>query len=107
MSDMTGHQYAGEYRSGIARAKKILLAAGFPWSKTTGRYAFFDSTQRTADGVRVTRVGCSNTIATYVINKYGSWDESRLIEMLAIATLREAGLPFDDRGWLECGVAKP
>lgn len=103
---MTG--YKGEVKSAIARAKRVLLAAGFPWSKTTGRYHPFASTQKTTHGVKVTRVGCSNEVALHVRwRDYESGTEARserhLIEALAVATLREAGLPFDDRGWLKCG----
>ena len=46
--DMTAHSYQGEYRSAIAKAKRILLAAGFPWSKTTGRYSAFSGTRTRA-----------------------------------------------------------
>lgn len=104
--EMKGHSYKGEFTSAIARAKKILIAAGFPWSTTTGRYLPFAGTQTTTRGVRVARVGCSDTVAVHV---YGytftgaNEAERKLVNALAIATLREAGLPFDDRGWLACG----
>lgn len=103
---MTTNYYLGEYRSAIARAKRALVAAGLPWSKTTGRYSPYFSQQRTTFGLRVTRIGCSDTIA---LNAYGD----RRISMLAaqqelqakgLEVLRAAGLPFDDRGWLVCGA---
>jgi len=100
--------YAGEFQSAIARAKRVLLAAGFAWSKTTGRYSAFGGTQKTTHGVRVTRLGCSDTVVLHVYDsKYLSSDEARTrridLETRAIAALRAAGLPFDSRGWLECG----
>lgn len=104
---MQDHSYAGEFKSAINRAKKVLVAAGFPWSVTSGRYQPFFNEQKTSDGVRVTRVGCSETIAIHIHdgNKMGeaARADRRLMEALAIATLREAGMPFDDRGWLACG----
>jgi len=104
---VTSHTYPGDYRSAIARAKKVLTKAGFPWSTTTGRYAPYGSEQVTTDGVRVSRVGVSETVALHVHSagwlSGGAKEEYRLINALAIATLREAGLPFDDRGWLACG----
>ncbi len=101
--DMTQHTYQGDYKSAIARAKRILLAAGFPWSKTTGRYSPFADTKRTSHGVRVTRVGCSTTIALHAyLGRYAERGHTKLIEACAIATLREGGLPFDDRGFLDC-----
>lgn len=102
-----GNYYAGEYRSAIARAKRILLAAGFQWSVTTGRYQPFANTQVTTRGVRVTRVGCSDTVALHIWGDTLTSDAARQRrrEMMASAleTLRAAGMPFDDRGWLECG----
>jgi hypothetical protein len=93
--------YAGNYRSAIARAKRILLAAGFDWSVTTGRYrAFGGPSQRTSAGVRVQRIGCSDSIAVHV---YGApRGDNRPTEERAVAALRAGGLPFDARGWLEC-----
>lgn len=106
--DMSQHSYEGTYQSAIARAKKVLTAAGFPWSVTTGRYHPFASTKRSTDGVKVSRVGCSETIALHVrVERWAhvaDFSGHHLIEGLAIATLREAGLPFDDRGWLACGA---
>lgn len=96
--------YAGEYQSAIARAKKVLLAAGFAWSTSTGRYHPFANTKVTTPGVRVTRIGCSDAVAVHAYaSGYGERESRRWTEALAIATLRDAGLPFDDRGWLECG----
>jgi hypothetical protein len=100
--------YAGEYKSAITRAKRVLVAAGFPWSKTTGRYSAFGSKQRTTAGVRVTRIGCSDTVALHVYDDHATYSDAarakrRDLETRALATLRAGGLPFDDRGWLECG----
>lgn len=104
-NEMKSHSYKGEFNSAIARAKKILLAAGFPWSKTIGRYSAFSDTRYTTVGVKVARIGCSETIAIHThASRYGFDREgTRLIQACAIATLREAGMPFDDRGWLACG----
>lgn len=89
------------YRSGIARAKKILIAAGFPWSVTSGRYSPFAQTQTTTRGVRVTRVGRSGTISVHVYREENR-DTWRWMNALAVATLQDAGMPFDERGWLTC-----
>jgi hypothetical protein len=97
--------YLGEHTSAIARAKKVLLAAGFPWSTKKGRYQPFFNTQVVTPGVTITRVGYSDTVAVHVREgRVLNREDRRWIEVLAIATLREAGLPFDDRGWLECGA---
>ena len=70
--------YAGEYKSAIARAKRVLLAAGLPWSRTTGRYSPFGfQTQKTTAGVRVQRVGCSDTIALHVYGYSTPGDAAR------------------------------
>lgn len=83
----------------------MLLAAGFPWSVTTGRYQPYCNTQRTTFGVRVTRIGISESVSVNVWGgEHHPRDTTRLMEALAIATLREAGMPFDDRGWLACGA---
>lgn len=107
MSDMSMHSYTGDYRSAIARAKKVLVAAGFPWSVKKGRYTPYFNQQTVSKGVKVTRIGCSESIAIHVSGYWtaseGDRSTNRWIEALAIATLREAGLPFDDRGWLACG----
>ena len=101
-----GPWYAGEHRSAIARAKRVLLAAGFSWSRTIGRYHPFANKQKTTPGVRVTRVGCSDTVALHASGGYSS-EAARLQrrgeEARALEVLRAAGLPFDSRGWLECG----
>lgn len=107
IDDMADHRYAGQFRSGIIRAKKILLAAGFPWSVTTGRYYPYGNEQRTSAGVRVQRIGCSSTISVNVydgVRHYGpsASEDRRWMLALAVQALRDAGLPFDDRGWLEC-----
>lgn len=104
---MKAHTYAGTIKSAIARAKRILVGEGFPWSVTTGRYSPYFNEQKTTDGVKVTRVGYSDTIALSVrVQRIGYSDEARaqvrLIEGLAIGALREGGLPVDDRGWLIC-----
>lgn len=105
MGDMAGHQYSGTHRSAIARAKRILTGAGMRWSRTTGRYSPFGGTQKTTHGVRVTRIGCSACIALHVYDGgdvlWGR-EARREIHARALEILREGGLPFDDRGWLEC-----
>lgn len=101
------HSYPGEYRSAIARAKKVLVAAGFPWSTITGRYTPFNNTQKVTAGVTVRRIGCSETVSLHTRDRdlytAEASEDRRLMQALAIMTLREAGLPFDDRGWLACG----
>lgn len=95
------YAYAGNYRSAIARAKRILLAAGFEWSVTTGRYTGWgDPPQKTTAGVRVQRIGCSTSIAVRVHG--AARGDNKPTEARAIEALRAGGLPFDDRGWLEC-----
>lgn len=95
--------YAGEYRSAIARAKRVLAKAGIPWSVTTGRYQPFFNPQKTTKGVRVTRIGVSETVHMSAWGFTHSVEESRDLERRALEALRTAGLPFDDRGWLACG----
>lgn len=102
----------GEYRSAIARAKKVLLAAGFEWSRTTGRYSPYGGSQHTTMGAKVTRAGCSDfvSVSVHVNTAYGR-DFSPAAKRAAhfeyqrsvIEALRAGGMPFDDRGWLECG----
>lgn len=104
---MIGHTYAGDYKSAIARAKRVLLKAGFAWSHTTGHYTPFDNTQKTTDGVKVTRIGVSETIALHVQSKRftdAARDAARDLAQRALEALRAAGMPFDDRGWLACGA---
>lgn len=99
-----GPWYPGEYRSAIARARRILLKAGFSWSQTKGRYSPYGGTQYTTKGLRVTRVGCSDAVALHVWgDNYAKREERRELLAGALQVLREAGMPFDDRGWLECG----
>ncbi len=106
-TEMQAHSYEGEYQSAIARAKRILLAAGFPWAVKRGRYTPFFNQQTVSRGVKVTRIGVSETIALHASGYWsaatGDRDTSRWVHALAVATLREAGMPFDDRGWLACG----
>lgn len=106
-NEMANHTYAGEFQSAINRAKKTLINAGFSWSVTSGRYQPFFNEQTTSNGIRVTRIGCSETIAIHIHdgNKMGeaARDNRCMMEALAIACLRDAGMPFDDRGWLACG----
>jgi hypothetical protein len=98
--------YAGEFKSAIARAKRALVAAGLPWSVTTGRYSPYFNEQKTTRGLRVTRLGCSDTVTVNVWGDYAigaAGNERRDLLAKALEVLRAAGLPFDDRGWLECG----
>ena len=110
--------YLGEYRSAIARAKKLLIAAGLPWSTTTGRYTPFFNRQHTTYGLRITRVGVSDSIALHVWGDNASISDEakakrKALQARALEVLRAGGLPFDDRGWLDCGrkarkaLAKP
>ena len=98
--------YDGTYQSAIARAKRILLRSGFTWSVTTGRYAPYGNAQKTTKGIRVTRVGCSSTIAVDARGYYTGFAhelaEGRELKKKAIETLRAEGMAFDDRGWLDC-----
>lgn len=91
--------YAGTVPSAIARCKRILKAAGFPWWEVKGRYTPFDNQQIHTPGIRVRRVGYSTNVAVQVNVERG---DHGLVEALAVSTLRDAGLPFDDRGWLAC-----
>ncbi len=64
----------------------------------------FDNQQRVTKGIRAHRVGCSNNVAVGAIGYTHSdgYEEARMMETLAIVTLRDAGLPIDDRGWIVC-----
>ncbi len=103
-------KYRGDYRSAIARSKKALIAAGFPWSVTTGRYTPYNNQQKTSHGVRVTRIGCSSTVAIHVYDGNSisepARERRRWIEALAIQTMCEAGLPVDHRGWIDCAEVR-
>ena len=91
-------------RSAIARSKRVLLAAGFPWSVITGRYSAYGNTQKVTTGIHVWRVGVSKTVSVNWRGEIFSTDfDSRTLRVaLAVSALRDAGLPYDDRGWLEC-----
>ena len=88
--------YKGDYKSAIARAKRILLAAGFVWSKTTGRYP----NSKTSNGVCVVRIGHGLRLV-FVFPIIQVPGETRAATTRATEALRAGGLPFDDRGWLE------
>lgn len=99
--------YAGEYRSAIARAKRVLVKAGFAWSRILGRYP----NQKVIPGVVVHRVGVSDTVMLHIRDVDHAYTAEkraarRELELRALKTLREAGLPFDDRGMLECGTRR-
>ena len=105
----TSDKYKGTYRSAINRCKKVLTAAGFPWSVTTGRYSPYNNQQKTSFGVRVQRVGCSNTVSLHVYDDLMLDNEEkrntrRLILALATQTLREAGIPIQDNTFIDCSV---
>lgn len=102
--DMRAHSYPWEYKSAIAKAKRVLQAAGVPWSSVTGRYAPYGSTKHWTHGVRVSRIGCSETIALHTYPHSQPRDETRALKEQALTALRAAGMPFDDRGWLACGA---
>lgn len=105
--DMIAHQFQGEVASALARCRRTLKAAGFELSQKIGRYHPFESTQTLTHGVRVTRVGCSSTIALHGhLGRYAKSEDIRALEARALEALRAAGLPFDDRGWLECHDAQ-
>ena len=87
--------YKGLYTSAIARAKRVLMAADIPWSTYTGRYP----NHSVSPGIKVARVGCSDKVC---IHACGRVPGPRELERQAVEVLRAAGLPFDDRGWLEC-----
>lgn len=97
-------KYDGSCQACIARCKKVLKAAGFAWGTIKGRYSPFDNQQRVTKGIRAHRVGCSNNVAVGAIGYTHSdgYEEARMMETLAIVTLRDAGLPIDDRGWIVC-----
>lgn len=102
-------KYNGSYKSALVRARRVLGKAGFPLSRTTGRYTPYNNEQVTTDGVSVTRLGLSSTITLHVttwasrhIETAAQREERKLVLALAIQTLREAGLAFDERGWLDC-----
>lgn len=102
LQDLLGPQATTpmNYKSAIAKAKRILTRAGFPWGRIEGRYTPFDNQQRVVPGIFVSRVGCSGTIAL-------AWRGERppgpvRAERVAIDVLRAANMPFDDRGFLAC-----
>lgn len=101
--DMTNHHYDGEYTSALARCRRVLKKAGLPLYKCEGRYEPFGAEQKRTPGVWVGRVGVSSSIAIHAwLGRYPAEGAVRELEARALTVLREAGLPFDDRGWLEC-----
>ena len=103
---MTEEVYPGYVKSALARARKVLKAEGLPLFKSYGRYQPFCNPQRFDWGVKVTRVGCSKTIALHVrMGERSISSDDRPVFERALVALRKAGLPFDDRGWLGCSYA--
>lgn len=99
----TTNIYPGQVSSALKRVRKILRDAGYSLGKVTGPYSPFGNTQTSHEGPNASRVGCSRWISLhwthsspYCRKKRSQW----MPEILAL--LREAGLPFDDKGWLEC-----
>lgn len=91
--------YEGSVKSALSRARKILRAAGFPMGKVVGRYHPFMRTQTIEEGITVHRVGCSRNVA---VGAYTTSHMRHPREREAIETLRNAGMPFDEKGWLAC-----
>jgi hypothetical protein len=94
--------YEKEASSAMARAKRVLKKAEFTLSRVTGRYHPFNNQQRVSHGVRVSVVGCSDTIALTFHMPFFNSAELAEYKARVLACLRANGLPFDDRCWLNC-----
>lgn len=100
--------YKGEVRSALRRCRKVLRSAGIALSKTSGRYEPFCNKQIITRGIVITRIGVSATIAVSArlgrprFGGNAELRETRQMESEALTALRAAGLPFDERGWMEC-----
>ena len=98
-------RYVGEVKSCINAIRRTLTKHGWTLGKTLGRYYPFGAPQRILEGINVSRVGCSDSVAI-VYRSVGN--DARYVNCKiqeAIALLRSNGFMFDDRGWLECSTA--
>lgn len=93
MTTRTKHEpaYAGTCRSAIARAKRILVKAGIDWSSSGY-----------TPGVGVVRMGVCSKVLLHAHTGYLSAQERQDLQNRALATLRAAGMQFDDQYMLSC-----
>lgn len=98
----TSNKYPGQVSSALRRARKILADAGLPKGGTVGRYHPIGGHDKVLTGVKVSRVGCSASIA---LSWYGPLPEGetyKSVNAKAVEALRAGGMPFEDNGWLTC-----
>ena len=94
----------------VVRVRQLLAAKGWPLSVLKGRYEpFGGGTQRSAEGFRVSKIGCGKHVAvTYTAGHGGgrSYDLPRDVIRArtneAIEYLRLLGYRIDERGWIQC-----
>lgn len=102
---MSTDYYVGEVASALARCRRVLKRAGIPLYTISGRYRPLGPAQKQTPGVKVSRVGLGRNIALHAwLGSAAPIEKVKDLESRAIAVLREAGLPFDGRGWLETRV---
>ncbi len=100
MKGMEAHSVAIGVPSALRKVRKVLRQAGFPLGKVIGRYLPFGPAQKIVPGWNAHRVGASDTIALL----YRSPDyRSKADKGPVLDLLRANDMPFDDRGWLDCG----
>ena len=100
--------FPGTVKSGLARIRRELKKLNYPLGKVEGRYHPFGPRQRITPGLEAHRVGCSRSIAISFTRDHeihesdAQREERKAITRSAWATLRAAGLPIDDKGWMDC-----
>lgn len=100
--------FPGTVKSGLARIRKELKKLGYTLGKVEGRYHPYGEPQRVTPGINAHRVGCSRSIAVSYTMSHSvhesdaQREERKAITHKAWAQLRAAGLPLDDKGWMDC-----
>ena len=98
--------FPGTVKSGLARIRRELKKLDVPLGKIEGAYHPYGPEQRITPGVQAHRVGCSRTISVEYTSARYETDAARAERKALIrkvwAALRAAGLPLDDKGWMDC-----
>lgn len=103
-------RYKGHINSARARVRNIIKLMGYPIGRIEGRYHPYGPEQTVIEGFRVSRVGCSRTLHVYYqistarmgIESDASKQQRKNLEHLVWDELRKAGLPFDEKGYMDC-----
>ena len=99
--------YRGHLKSALARVRRELKKLDLPLGKVEGRYSPYGNEQKITAGLKAHQVGCSRTISVYFLHMH--WHETdqqrdarKQVLRSAIEALRAVGLPFDDKGYMDC-----